>query len=87
MSIPATQAVIKQAIDPVTIARNANSARSDARAGANVLNEPTWIPMELRFAKPHKANVAIVCERFYDEMNGEKQNKNMTINGEKEKKV
>lgn len=41
MSIPATQAVIKQAIDPVTIARNANSARSDARAGANVLNEPT----------------------------------------------
>ena len=64
INIPATQAVMKHATDPVSIAVTDSCAKSDLRPGAIELSAPTWIPIEPRFANPHNANVAIVSDRF-----------------------
>jgi hypothetical protein len=58
------QAVMKQATVPEMKARNATSAKSDFRPGAIVDKAAIWVPMEPGLAKPHRANVAIVSERF-----------------------
>ena len=58
-------AVIKQATLPAINALKATSARSDCRLGAMVDKAANWAPIEPGLAKPHRANVAIVSERFY----------------------
>ena len=42
------------------MARNPSRARSCLRSGASAPMPPIWMPTELRLAKPHSANVAIV---------------------------
>ena len=54
---------IRLAIVPASIARNPSRARSFLRFGASAPMPPICIPMELKFANPHRANVAIVKDR------------------------
>ena len=54
-SAPATQAFIDVVITPARNALNTTSDISFPRDGAIALNPATWIPIELGFAKPHKA--------------------------------
>src|SRR5215470_13159444 len=63
ISIPAIDADIKFAIVPASMARKPRRARSPRRLGASAPIPPIWIPMELKLAKPHSANVAMVKER------------------------
>ena len=59
-SIPAIVAVRKLANVPASIARRPSRARSWRRSGASAPMPPIWMPIELKLAKPHSANVAIV---------------------------
>ena len=59
-SAPATQAFIDVVITPARNALNTTSDISFPRDGAIALNPATWIPMELGFAKPHKAKEIIL---------------------------
>jgi hypothetical protein len=59
MSDPATQAVMKQAMEPATKALKAIRATSDLREGAIVPMAAIWIPMEAGFEKPQRAYVAM----------------------------
>ena len=54
---------IRFAIVPANIARIPSRASSPFLFGASAPMPPIWIPMELRFANPQSANVAIVKER------------------------
>ena len=54
-TLPATQAVIKQANVPASKARIAKVAKSDFLSGANGPNPPIWIPIDEKFEKPHRA--------------------------------
>src|SRR3954463_701222 len=58
--MPASVADRKLASVPAIIARKPRRARSCLRSGARAPMPPIWIPTELRLAKPHSANVAIV---------------------------
>ena len=51
---PAIVAVMKLASVPANIARRPSRARSWRRPGASAPMPPIWMPMELKFAKPHK---------------------------------
>ena len=62
-SMPAIDADIRFAIVPASIARMPSRASSPFLFGASAPMPPIWIPMELRFAKPQSANVAMVNER------------------------
>src|SRR6267143_2254248 len=62
-SIPASVADRKFASVPAIMARNPSRARSCFRSGTSAPMPPIWMPTELMFAKPHRANVAIVKER------------------------
>ena len=53
-------AVMKLASVPANIARIPRRARSWRRLGASAPMPPIWMPIELKLAKPHSANVAIV---------------------------
>ena len=55
MSIPAIQAVIKQAAEPAIIALNAMEAKSAFLSGAIDPSDPNWIPIEPKLEKPHNA--------------------------------
>src|SRR5262245_2830208 len=57
---PAIVAVMKLASVPANMARRPRRARSWRRFGARAPMPPIWMPIELRFAKPQSANVAIV---------------------------
>src|SRR5882672_12795006 len=59
-SMPASVAERKLASVPAIIARKPSLARSCLRLGASAPMPPIWMPTELRFAKPHSANVAMV---------------------------
>src|SRR6186713_303160 len=59
-SIPAMVAVRKLAKVPASIARSPRRARSWRRSGASAPMPPIWMPIELKFAKPQSAKVAIV---------------------------
>ncbi len=59
MSDPATQAVMKQAMEPPTRALKATLATSCLREGARVPRVAIWMPIEDGFEKPHSAYVAI----------------------------
>src|SRR6266853_85198 len=59
-NIPANVADKKFASVPAIIARNPSFARSCLRLGASAPMPPIWIPTELKLAKPHNANVAMV---------------------------
>ena len=54
-NVPAVQAFIKDTTVPVTIALKAIPAMSDFLDGAIAPRAPITIPMELKFANPHKA--------------------------------
>ncbi len=56
-------AVTKLASVPASIARRPRRARSWRRLGASAPMPPIWMPIELKFANPHSANVAIVNDR------------------------
>ena len=62
---PATHAVRKQVRVPAMSARKTTLARSGRRDGAIGPIPPNWIPIELRFAKPHSEYVTSTSERFY----------------------
>ena len=62
-SMPAIEADIKFAIVPASMARIPSRASSPFLFGASAPMPPIWIPIELRFAKPQSANVAMVNER------------------------
>src|SRR3954453_7302021 len=62
-SIPAIQADMKFARVPTIIALNPNLAKSDLRDGASPPMPPICIAIELRFAKPQSAKVAMTNER------------------------
>ena len=51
---------MKLASVPANIARRPSRARSWRRFGASAPMPPIWMPIELKFAKPHSAKVAIV---------------------------
>ena len=57
---PAMVAVMKFASVPASIARRPRRARSCRRLGASAPMPPIWMPIELKFANPHSAKVAIV---------------------------
>src|SRR4029077_13640344 len=57
---PAIVAVMKFANVPANIARIPRRARSWRRLGASAPIPPIWMPIDPKFANPHKANVAIV---------------------------
>lgn len=63
-TVPAIQAVMKQAMLPATNARKATWAKSDFRSGAIVAKAATWVPMDPGFEKPHNAYVATISDRF-----------------------
>ena len=67
VSVPAMQAVMKQATLPATKARKATRAKSDFLDGANVPIPAIAAPIDPGFENPHSAYVAIVAERFYDQ--------------------
>lgn len=46
---------MKFAIVPHATAFNPKRAKSDFRVGASAPMPPTWIAIELKFAKPHNA--------------------------------
>ena len=56
-------AVRKLANVPASIARSPRRARSWRRSGASAPMPPIWMPIELKLANPHSANVAMVNER------------------------
>ena len=55
-------AVIMLASVPASTARSPNCASSDLRLGASPPIPPIWIAIEEKFAKPHRANVAMVID-------------------------
>ena len=55
VSIPAMQAVMKQATVPAIRARMATEAKSSFRLGAIGVNPPSMIPIDPIFAKPQRA--------------------------------
>src|SRR6266536_2993255 len=57
---PAMVAVMKFASVPANIARSPRRARSWRRLGASAPMPPIWMPMELKFANPQSAKVAMV---------------------------
>src|SRR5579864_5719953 len=61
--IPTIEADIRFAIVPASMARMPRRASSGFLLGASAPMPPICIPMELRFAKPQSANVAIVNDR------------------------
>jgi len=61
--MPAIEADIRFAMVPASIARRPNRAKSLRRLGAKAPIPPIWMPIELKFANPHRANVAMVNER------------------------
>ena len=58
-SRPAMVAVMNEASDPPSSARNPRRAMSPFRVGASPPIPPIWIPMEEKFANPQSANDAI----------------------------
>src|SRR5262249_55670760 len=58
-SIPAMHADMKFPRVPAAPAFKPSRARSDLRFGASAPMPPIWIAIELRFAKPQRAKVAI----------------------------
>ena len=56
---------MKQATFPAIIALITTLARGLRWFGAIVFNPPNITPMEPKFAKPHKAYVAMISERFW----------------------
>ena len=48
---------------PASMARIPSRASSAFLLGASAPIPPIWIPMELKFANPHRAKVAIVKDR------------------------
>ncbi len=54
---------MKLASVPASIARKPSRARSWRRVGASAPMPPIWMPIELKLANPHSANVAIVNDR------------------------
>ena len=54
---------MKHATFPAIMARNTTLAISDFLEGAKAPRPPSWIPIELRLANPHKAYVEITSER------------------------
>src|SRR5207247_7026401 len=56
---PAMAAVMKLTSEPASRARKPSRARSDLRVGASPPIPPIWMPIEEKFANPHRANVAI----------------------------
>ena len=62
-SLPAIQAVIKQAILPATRERIANLAKSFILEGHIAPIPPTVIPTDPTFEKPQRAYVAMTSER------------------------
>lgn len=64
--LPATHAVIKQAVVPPMKARIATSARSDPREGAIEVSAPSWIPIVPTLEKPERAYVAITSDLICD---------------------
>ena len=62
-NIPAIDAEIKLAMVPANMALTPNLAKSFLRSGTNAPMPPICMPIEPKFAKPHKANVAMVKER------------------------
>jgi len=54
-NIPAIVAVIHDANAPPSMARGASRARSGLRSGASGEIPPIWMPIEAKFAKPHRA--------------------------------
>ena len=62
--LPATHAVIKQAIEPASSARSATVAMSPRLFGAMGPRPPSCMPIALKFEKPHNAYVAIISERI-----------------------
>src|SRR2546422_8257440 len=48
---------------PASMARTPSRASSPFLLGASAPMPPIWIPIELKFAKPHSAKVAMVNER------------------------
>src|SRR5436305_13510331 len=63
VNIPTTEADIRLAIVPASIARIPNLASWLRCSGARAPIPPIWMPMELKFAKPQSAKVAMVNER------------------------
>src|SRR5580700_3181988 len=61
--IPTMQADIRLAMVPASMARMPNLASWPRCSGARAPMPPIWMPMELKFAKPHNAKVAMVNER------------------------
>ena len=61
--IPAIVAERKFASVPASIARRPSRARSRFRSGASAPMPPSWMPTELKLAKPARANDAIVNDR------------------------
>ena len=59
----AIEALIRLAIVPASMARTPSLARSFLRSGTSAPMPPICMPIDPRFAKPHKANVAIVNDR------------------------
>src|SRR5207245_2560346 len=62
-NIPTIEADIRLAIVPASMARMPSRASSLRLLGASAPIPPIWMPMELKLAKPHSANVAMVNER------------------------
>ena len=54
---------MKFAMVPAITAFKPRRARSDLREGASAPIPPTWIAIELKFANPQSAYVAIVKDR------------------------
>ena len=60
--LPAIHAVRKHATFPQIIARTTICDNSDFLVGARAPKPPNVIPIEPKFAKPHKAYVAIISD-------------------------
>src|SRR5580704_4282985 len=61
--IPTMQADIRLAMVPASMARMPNLASWPRCSGARAPMPPIWMPMELKFAKPQRAKVAMVKVR------------------------
>ena len=62
-NMPAIEADIKFAMVPASMARTPSRANSRFLFGASAPIPPICIPIELKFAKPQSANVAMVNDR------------------------
>src|SRR5579884_802397 len=61
--IPTIEADSRFAIVPASMARTPSRASSSFLLGASAPMPPIWMPMELKFAKPQSAKVAMVNDR------------------------